>query len=108
MLNEVECITVVYKDSANVWCDYMDTRYIHNVRLAKNNYRHYMYVHIAFKNGFCHFLGMLWQELKQVYAEGLYDYFDSLYNYLDVAVLTLYITSFTMRYVSIMKVSNCP
>ncbi|XP_071173975.1 short transient receptor potential channel 7-like [Mytilus edulis] len=51
-------------------------------------------------------VGMLWQELKQVYAEGFYDYFDSLYNYLDVAVLTLYITSFTMRYVSIMKVNE--
>jgi len=47
---------------------------------------------------------MLWQELKQIYAAGLYDYFDSLYNYLDFAVLTLYITSFTMRYISILKV----
>jgi hypothetical protein len=47
---------------------------------------------------------MLWQEIKQIYAEGVYDYFDSLYNYLDFTVLTLYITSFTMRYISILKV----
>ena len=48
--------------------------------------------------------GMLWQEVKQIYGDGVYDYFDSLYNYLDVAVLTLYITSFTLRNVSIWKV----
>jgi hypothetical protein len=30
---------------------------------------------------------------------------DSLYNYMDVAVLTLYITSFTLKYLSIMKVN---
>lgn len=48
--------------------------------------------------------GMLWQELKQVYNEGLYGYFDSLYNYLDCAVLLLYISSFTLRYLSIIKV----
>ncbi|XP_069113153.1 short transient receptor potential channel 7-like isoform X2 [Argopecten irradians] len=50
-------------------------------------------------------IGMLWQEVKQVYSAGIYDYFDSLYNYLDVAVLTLYITSFTLRYITIMKVN---
>ncbi|KAJ8303131.1 hypothetical protein KUTeg_019527 [Tegillarca granosa] len=50
-------------------------------------------------------IGMLWQEMKQVYAEGIYNYFDSLYNYLDYAVLTLYITSFTLRYVTIFKVN---
>ncbi|OWF36590.1 Short transient receptor potential channel 7 [Mizuhopecten yessoensis] len=50
-------------------------------------------------------IGMLWQEVKQVYSAGIYDYFDSLYNYLDVAVLTLYITSFTLRYTTIMKVN---
>ncbi|XP_052830145.1 short transient receptor potential channel 7 [Octopus bimaculoides] len=50
-------------------------------------------------------VGMLWQEMKQVYAAGIHNYFDSLYNYLDFAVLTLYITSFTLRYLSIIKVS---
>ncbi|XP_029640463.1 short transient receptor potential channel 3 [Octopus sinensis] len=49
-------------------------------------------------------VGMLWQEMKQVYAAGIHNYFDSLYNYLDFAVLTLYITSFTLRYLSIIKV----
>ncbi|XP_052717525.1 short transient receptor potential channel 7-like isoform X3 [Crassostrea angulata] len=48
-------------------------------------------------------IGMLWQEIKQVFSEGLYDYFDSLYNYLDVAVLTLYLSSFTLKYVCIWK-----
>ncbi|XP_048780168.1 short transient receptor potential channel 7-like isoform X1 [Ostrea edulis] len=50
-------------------------------------------------------IGMLWQEIKQVFSEGLYDYFDSLYNYLDVAVLTLYLSSFTLKYVCIWKVN---
>ena len=52
--------------------------------------------------------GMLWQEIKQVFSEGLYDYFDSLYNYLDVAVLTLYLSSFTLKYVCIWKVNVVP
>ncbi|XP_062570970.1 short transient receptor potential channel 7-like [Saccostrea cucullata] len=47
--------------------------------------------------------GMLLQEMKQVYSDGISNYFDSLYNYMDVAVLTLYITSFTLRYLSIFK-----
>ncbi|XP_050397743.2 short transient receptor potential channel 7 isoform X2 [Patella vulgata] len=49
-------------------------------------------------------MGMLWQEVKQLYSSGLFNYFDSLYNYLDTAVLTVYIMSFSLRYVSIMKV----
>ncbi|KAL5021904.1 hypothetical protein ScPMuIL_001059, partial [Solemya velum] len=49
-------------------------------------------------------VGMLWQEMKQLYGDGIYNYFDSLYNYLDFAVLTLYIASFSLRYVSIVKV----
>jgi hypothetical protein len=61
-------------------------------------YNNFNLIHITF------FVGMLWQEIKQIYAEGVYDYFDSLYNYLDFTVLTLYITSFTMRYISILKV----
>lgn len=52
------------------------------------------------------FVGMLWQEIKQVFSEGLYGYFDSLYNYLDVAVLTLYLSSFTLKYVCIWKVKR--
>ena len=48
---------------------------------------------------------MLWQELKQVYGDGIYNYFDALYNYLDFAVLTLYITSFTLRFLTLIKVS---
>ena len=47
---------------------------------------------------------MLWQELKQVYSDGIYNYFDALYNYLDFAVLTLYITSFTLRFLTLIKV----
>ncbi|XP_052674210.1 short transient receptor potential channel 7-like [Crassostrea angulata] len=47
--------------------------------------------------------GMLLQETKQVYSEGIANYFDSLYNYMDVSLLTLYITSFTLKYISIMK-----
>lgn len=47
---------------------------------------------------------MLWQELKQVYGDGIYNYFDALYNYLDFAVLTLYITSFTLRFLTLIKV----
>ena len=50
--------------------------------------------------------GMLLQEMKQVYSEGITNYFDSLYNYMDVSVLTLYLTSFTLKYLSIMKVST--
>jgi hypothetical protein len=49
--------------------------------------------------------GMLLQEMKQVYSDGFRSYFDSLYNYMDIAVLTLYITSFTLKYLSIMKVN---
>ena len=49
---------------------------------------------------------MLLQEMKQVYSEGITNYFDSLYNYMDVSVLTLYLTSFTLKYLSIMKVST--
>ncbi|XP_067652080.1 short transient receptor potential channel 7-like isoform X1 [Haliotis asinina] len=49
-------------------------------------------------------IGMLWQELKQVYNDGFSEYFDSLYNYLDTAVLTLYVTSFGLRFVSMFKV----
>nr|XP_022328099.1 short transient receptor potential channel 3-like [Crassostrea virginica]XP_022328100.1 short transient receptor potential channel 3-like [Crassostrea virginica] len=48
-------------------------------------------------------VGMLLQEMKQVYSEGITNYFDSLYNYMDVSVLTLYLTSFTLKYLSIMK-----
>jgi len=55
---------------------------------------------------------MLWQEVKQVYSDGIYNYFDALYNYLDFAVLTLYITSFTLRFLTIIKVCKyfikCP
>ncbi|KAL4235161.1 anthranilate synthase component II [Mactra antiquata] len=51
-------------------------------------------------------IGMLWQELKQVYSEGIYNYFEALYNYLDFAVLTLYITSFTLRFLTLIKVQN--
>ncbi|XP_052816254.1 short transient receptor potential channel 7-like isoform X3 [Mya arenaria] len=49
-------------------------------------------------------IGMLWQELKQVYSGGIYNYFDALYNCLDFAVLALYITSFTLRFLTLMKV----
>ncbi|KAH3777181.1 short transient receptor potential channel 7-like [Dreissena polymorpha] len=51
-------------------------------------------------------IGMLWQELKQVYSEGIYNYFDALYNYLDFTVLTIYITSFTLRFLTLMKVKE--
>ncbi|XP_045191556.2 short transient receptor potential channel 7-like isoform X1 [Mercenaria mercenaria] len=51
-------------------------------------------------------IGMLWQELKQVYSEGIYNYFEALYNYLDFAVLTLYITSFTLRFLTLIKVQH--
>ena len=47
---------------------------------------------------------MVWQEVKQLYGDGLFDYFDSLYNYLDTFVLTFYVISFTLRYVTIVKV----
>nr|KAG5713048.1 hypothetical protein BaRGS_021842 [Batillaria attramentaria] len=50
-------------------------------------------------------VGMVWQEMKQLYGDGVLNYFDSLYNYLDTAVLTLYVTSFTLRYVCIFKVN---
>ena len=49
---------------------------------------------------------MLWQELKQVYGEGIYNYFEALYNYLDFTVLTLYITSFTLRFLTLIKVGK--
>jgi len=47
---------------------------------------------------------MLWQELKQVYSDGVYNYFAALYNCLDATVLALYITSFTLRFLTLMKV----
>ena len=49
---------------------------------------------------------MLWQEIKQLYGDGMHNYFNSLYNYLDLAVLVLYIASFTLRYFTIFKVSQ--
>ncbi|KAL3860515.1 hypothetical protein ACJMK2_010634 [Sinanodonta woodiana] len=48
-------------------------------------------------------LGMLWLEVKQLYSEGIYEYFNTLFNYLDLTVLTLYITSFAVRYVGYLK-----
>ncbi|XP_076470578.1 short transient receptor potential channel 7-like isoform X3 [Babylonia areolata] len=50
-------------------------------------------------------VGMIWQEVKQLYGEGIMNYFDSLYNYLDTVVLTFYVISFTLRYVVIAKVN---
>ena len=47
---------------------------------------------------------MIWQEVKQLYSDGILNYFDSLYNYLDTFVLTFYVISFTLRYVVIAKV----
>lgn len=52
---------------------------------------------------------MVWQEVKQLYGDGLLNYFDSLYNYLDTAVLSLYVASFTLRYFTITMVGpSCP
>ena len=48
--------------------------------------------------------GMLWQKVKQVYNDGVQGHFDSLYNYFDFAVLTVYITSFTLRFLTLIKV----
>ncbi|XP_076449134.1 short transient receptor potential channel 7-like [Babylonia areolata] len=50
-------------------------------------------------------VGMVWQEIKQLYGDGLINYFDSLYNYLDTFVLTFYVISFSLRYVVIAKVN---
>ena len=47
---------------------------------------------------------MLWQKVKQVYNDGVQGHFDSLYNYFDFAVLTVYITSFTLRFLTLIKV----
>lgn len=46
----------------------------------------------------------MWQEVKQIYSDGAYRYFDSLYNFLDITMLTLYVASYTMRFISMMKV----
>ncbi|KAL3860514.1 hypothetical protein ACJMK2_010633 [Sinanodonta woodiana] len=51
-------------------------------------------------------LGMLWLEVKQLYSEGIYDYFNTLFNYLDLTVLTLYITSCALGSVGYLKVNQ--
>ena len=55
-------------------------------------------------NMFMNLTGMLWQKVKQVYEDGIQAHFESLYNYFDFAVLTVYITSFTLRFFTLMKV----
>lgn len=44
--------------------------------------------------------------MKQVYSEGIVNYFDFLYNYMDVFFLMLYIIFFILKYISIMKVNK--
>jgi transient-receptor-potential calcium channel protein len=48
-------------------------------------------------------VGMLWQECKQLYNDGVEGYFGSLFNFIDFASLKLYIASFSLRFVSFYK-----
>ncbi len=50
-------------------------------------------------------LGLLWQECKQLYNEGVEGYMSSLFNFIDFTSLQLYIASFTLRYMSFYKVN---
>ena len=50
-------------------------------------------------------LGLLWQEVKQVYGDGYSQHFSSLYNVIDFLMLMLYTASFTLRYMVFIKVS---
>lgn len=80
--------------------------HIHIQKILKTWFGDVMYIpfQMTFYRMSVYFLGMLWQELKQVYSEGIYNYFEALYNYLDFAVLTLYIASFTLRFLTLIKV----
>ncbi|XP_033098490.1 short transient receptor potential channel 6-like [Anneissia japonica] len=45
-------------------------------------------------------VGMFWNELKQVWLEGSRIYLSSFWNWLDIAILNLYFTSFILKFVS--------
>ncbi|XP_033109678.1 short transient receptor potential channel 3-like [Anneissia japonica] len=45
-------------------------------------------------------VGMFWNELKQVWLEGSRIYLSSFWNWLDIAMLNLYFTSFILKFVS--------
>ena len=47
---------------------------------------------------------LLWQELKQLYQEGAMGHFSSVYNHMDFFMLNFYIASFTLRFVTYLKV----
>ncbi|XP_071959383.1 short transient receptor potential channel 7-like isoform X2 [Antedon mediterranea] len=45
-------------------------------------------------------VGMFWNELKQVWLEGSRIYLSSFWNWLDIAMLNLYFTSFILKFIS--------
>ena len=51
------------------------------------------------------FSALLWQEMKQLYHDGLIAHFSSVYNHMDFCMLKFYIASLTLRFTTYLKVS---
>ena len=51
----------------------------------------------------CPYAGFFWYECKEVFLEGLRSYFWDWWNCLDVMVLSMYIASFTLRVLVMLK-----
>ncbi|KAL4234378.1 hypothetical protein ACF0H5_006025 [Mactra antiquata] len=49
-------------------------------------------------------VGMLYHECTQIYHEGVHTYCSSLYNFMDFALLLTYTCSFTLKFITMLKV----
>ena len=50
-------------------------------------------------------VALLWQEMKQLYHDGLIAHFSSVYNHMDFCMLKFYLASLTLRFTTYLKVS---
>ncbi|XP_785826.3 short transient receptor potential channel 3 [Strongylocentrotus purpuratus] len=51
-------------------------------------------------------MGMLWAEIKQIFREGYKIYLQSLWNWIDIAMLNILISSISIRAIVVYKVTN--
>ncbi|ELT98254.1 hypothetical protein CAPTEDRAFT_220330 [Capitella teleta] len=50
------------------------------------------------------FAGLVWIECKQIYSSGAKKHFMQYYNYMDFALLALYLCSYTLRFVAMKRI----
>ncbi len=54
---------------------------------------------------FSFFPGLIWIECKQIYSAGAQEHFMQYYNYMDFVLLALYLASYALRFVALLRVT---